>query len=287
MRMTHSTNLDRTPLLRLALDAGDADHAEREALKTMRAQVALSLVRSEEQLLQVTSYASEPTVSRQRDTVDFCRLQPIMRADGSGRIGVELLAGGMCCPEVTTHGWRDWYHRMADDFVGDLLDESELLFINVSSNQIADTDIFLNLMQLPSPERIVLEWLEEPHSPTIQPDRVLKRLSQLRSLGFKLAVDDVGAGMDGIGRALQLRPDYAKLDGNLLHSCREGAMAGACQADFLLGMRMALQAVGCQVIAEWVETPADLELISRSGIDLVQGRLYPTRVIPIPRRTQA
>jgi EAL domain-containing protein (putative c-di-GMP-specific phosphodiesterase class I) len=273
--------------LRLALGAGDADHAEREALKTRRAQVALSLVRSEEQLLQATSYASEPTVSRQRDTVDFCRLQPIMRVDGSGRIGVELLAGGMCCPEVTTHGWRDWYHRMADDFVGDLLDEFELLFINVSSNQIADTDIFLNLMQLPSPERIVLEWIEEPHNPTIQSDRVLKRLSQLRSLGFKLAVDDVGAGMDGIGRALQLRPDYAKLDGNLLHSCREGAMAGACQADLLLGMRIALQAVGCQVIAEWIETPADLELVSRSGIDLVQGRLYPTRVIPIPRRTQA
>lgn len=213
-----------------------------------------------------------------RFAIDYCRLQPIMRADGGGRVGAELLAGGSSCPRIGRTAWRRWYHRLAGGLVAELLEEYELIFINVSSEQVFDLDIYASLASLPSPRSIVLEWIESVDFDNPTAVGVAQRLQRLRSMGFKLAIDDIGSGMDGFGRAVALQPDYAKLDGALFQSCRGTPESGG-NAALLNGLRLGLEALRATVIAEWIESEADFELAAAAGIPLLQGRFFPTRVM--------
>lgn len=215
-----------------------------------------------------------------RKAIDFCRLQPVVAADAQSRIGMELLAGGLSCPTLDLDDWRGWYRKLADGLVADFQNEHGTLFINVSNRQLCDPRIYLDLSRLPAPHRIVIEWIEERSCDPDSSEQAQEHLARLRAQGFRIAVDDVGAGEDGIGRSLQMRPEFAKLDGRLLRSCRSlGNGDGASGAQFLVGMRMALEAIGCRIIAEWVETEDDLTLIRDAGIEFAQGRLFPTRVV--------
>lgn len=210
--------------------------------------------------------------------VEYCRLQPIMRSDGKSRVGAELLAGGSCCPKLGSEAWRQWYADLADGFVGDLLDDYEQIFINVSSAQIIDPAIYVSLLRLPSPRSIVLEWIEDFDVHNLTGGGVAERLKRLRARGFKLAIDDIGSGMDGIGRAMELRPEYAKLDGKLFQACRNVPGAKGNVA-VLKGLSQSLEALGAKVIAEWIESEADVELAVQAGIPLLQGHLFPTRIM--------
>lgn len=213
-----------------------------------------------------------------RLAIDYCRLQPIMRSDGSGRVGAELLAGGSCCPQTGRAAWRQWYSLLAGGLAADLLDDYEILFINVSSEQVLDPAIHASLVRLPSPRSIVLEWVESIDANNLKGDGVVQRLQRLRGMGFKVAVDDVGSGLDGIGRALALQPDYAKIDGALFQSCRN-TPGSRGNAALLNGLLRSLEALRATVIAEWIETEADVELAAAAGIPLLQGRFFPTRVM--------
>lgn len=213
-----------------------------------------------------------------RGAVEYCRLQPIMRSDGKSRIGAELLAGGSCCPKLGHEAWRQWYSGLADGLVADLLEDYEQIFINVSSAQMIDPAIYASLLRLPAPRSIVLEWIEDIDVHNLAGGGVVERLRKLRARGFKLAIDDIGSGMDGIGRAVELRPEYAKLDGKLFQSCR-GAAGSNGNAALLKGLSLSLEALGAKVIAEWVESDADVDLAVGAGIPLLQGQFFPTRIM--------
>ena len=73
------------------------------------------------------------------------------------------------------------------------------MFITFFSDQILDPTIQGLVRSCPFRDRIVLEWVERPTS--------ARRLAQagavfqaLREEGYSLAIDDVGAGADGLGR---------------------------------------------------------------------------------------
>lgn len=213
-----------------------------------------------------------------RGAVEYCRLQPIMRSDGKSRIGAELLLGGSCCPKLGCEAWRQWYGGLADGLVADLLDDYEQIFINVSSAQIIDPAIYASLLRLPAPRSIVLEWIEDIDVDNLTGGGVVQRLRRLRARGFKLAIDDIGSGMDGIGRAVELRPEYAKLDGKLFQSCRSVPGSNG-NAALLKGLTQSLEALGAKVIAEWVESDTDVDLAVGAGIPLLQGQFFPTRIM--------
>jgi EAL domain-containing protein (putative c-di-GMP-specific phosphodiesterase class I)/CHASE3 domain sensor protein len=87
--------------------------------------------------------------------------------------------------------------------------------------------------------------------------------------GVRLAVDDVGAGVANFAHLVELRPNFIKIDVGLvrgvdLDPSRRGVIAGLVQF---------AAEVGCQVIAEGIETEAERATVAKLGVKLAQGYL--------------
>jgi EAL domain-containing protein (putative c-di-GMP-specific phosphodiesterase class I) len=95
------------------------------------------------------------------------------------------------------------------------------------------------------------------------------RVRSLRQLGFRVAIDDVGAGYAGLTSFVALEPDIVKIDMALIRGVdREpikrrliGSMVSVCQSMEIL------------VVAEGVETEAEQRVLVDLGCDLLQGFL--------------
>jgi EAL domain-containing protein (putative c-di-GMP-specific phosphodiesterase class I) len=115
-----------------------------------------------------------------------------------------------------------------------------------------------------APERVTVEILEHARGGDRDPQLMLAALGVLRAVGVRIAVDDV-CGADDARRAEVFEPDYLKLDAALLHDARHDLCAREL-------MRAIVARAGAdRVIAEGVETAADLEIVGRAGIALAQG----------------
>ena len=96
------------------------------------------------------------------------------------------------------------------------------------------------------------------------PDAVLDRLTSLRNLGVRLAVDDFGAFSSSLGSLRWFTAGELKVDRSVVADLAgSAAMAGAA---ITLG-----HALGLEAVAEGVETPAQVEVLTRLGCDLAQG----------------
>lgn len=97
-----------------------------------------------------------------------------------------------------------------------------------------------------------------------------KSLHELRTLGVRIAVDDVGLGESNLLMILSCRPDYLKIDRYFVH----GARADFHRQAVLTSIAQLALPFGARVIAEGVETEADLQAVRTIGVDLVQGYLF-------------
>jgi EAL domain-containing protein (putative c-di-GMP-specific phosphodiesterase class I) len=116
--------------------------------------------------------------------------------------------------------------------------------------------------------RVTVEVVE--HAPPWDSRSFLEALAQLRALGARLAVDDVGLGQSNFKMLIDVSPDYLKLDRYFVASCstdrkRRAVVAAVAQ--------LALDFDG-EVVAEGVEDPADVAVLKSFGITLLQGYLY-------------
>ncbi len=109
------------------------------------------------------------------------------------------------------------------------------------------------------PSSVVLEVTERS---TIPAEFLAARVRELRAAGFRIALDDVGAGNAGLEMLRLLEVDYVKVDRGVLLSAMESAKGRAAFAAIV-----AFAAVsGARVIAEGVEDEAMLELVRRGGL---------------------
>jgi EAL domain-containing protein (putative c-di-GMP-specific phosphodiesterase class I) len=115
------------------------------------------------------------------------------------------------------------------------------------------------------PRRVVLEITE--HASVSDYTRLLEVLAPLRAFGLRIAVDDTGAGYASMRHILSIEPDLLKLDISLTrgidHDLKRRALASALIA-FALETKSA-------VIAEGVETAAELRALQALGVTKVQG----------------
>jgi EAL domain-containing protein (putative c-di-GMP-specific phosphodiesterase class I) len=93
------------------------------------------------------------------------------------------------------------------------------------------------------------------------------RISELIGRGARFAVDDVGAGYSGLRQLTTVRPSYLKLDRSLIRAIDEDPDRGALVSAMLGYARQTVS----QLVAEGVETEAELEILSQLGVQLVQG----------------
>ena len=95
-------------------------------------------------------------------------------------------------------------------------------------------------------------------------------IDRFRAGGVHVLLDDFGAGFASIGYLRQIQFDGIKLDGSLIQSITESAIA----RDLLVGVLHLCRAIRTPVTAEMVETPEHLALLQALGVDKVQGYLF-------------
>jgi EAL domain-containing protein (putative c-di-GMP-specific phosphodiesterase class I) len=113
---------------------------------------------------------------------------------------------------------------------------------------------------------IVLEITE--HSQITDYPAFLRAFDRLGE-HVKLAVDDAGAGYASLRHILELHPAVVKLDRNLV----QGLDADEARRALISGIRHFTQLADCSLIAEGVETEAELAALREIGITLAQGYL--------------
>ncbi|MDQ0800102.1 PAS domain S-box-containing protein [Arthrobacter sp. SLBN-112] len=116
-------------------------------------------------------------------------------------------------------------------------------------------------------ERIVLELTE--HHEVTDYGPLGKALAQLRREGLRIAIDDAGAGFSSMRHIVELRPDLIKLDRKVITGINADAGLRA------LGAAMVAFAadIGASLVAEGIETEAELDAVRQLSMNAGQGYL--------------
>lgn len=143
------------------------------------------------------------------------------------------------------------------------------VFVNLHSQELADEALFtvgegLSLFA----QRVVLEITERASLEGV-PD-VRSRIAALRRLGYRIAVDDLGAGYAGLTTFAALEPDIVKLDMALVR----GVDLEAIKRRLISSMVSVSKDSQILVVAEGVETEAEARVLVDLGCDLLQGYLF-------------
>ena len=107
-------------------------------------------------------------------------------------------------------------------------------------------------------------------------ERVITILKQLRSLGISIAIDDFGTGYSSLSHLKHLPIDTLKIDRAFLHNIPHDANNKAITAA-IISMGHSL---GLRVVAEGVETLAQMDFLTRQNCDEAQGFLISEAVAP-------
>lgn len=144
-----------------------------------------------------------------------------------------------------------------------------VLFTNLHSADLNDEDLFSpDAPMTQHASRIVLEITERSSLDRV-PD-VRSAIQQLRDRGFRIAVDDLGAGYAGLSSFSQLEPDIAKLDMSLVRGIDQSPRKASLVRSII---EVCTRDLGTMLVCEGVETEAERDTLLRLGADLLQGYL--------------
>jgi diguanylate cyclase (GGDEF)-like protein len=99
-------------------------------------------------------------------------------------------------------------------------------------------------------------------------DRALEQIEKLRALGIKFAIDDFGTGYSSLNQLRTLPVDYVKVDRSFIKDLHQGQSDSSTLVRGIIGLAHNLQ---LHVVAEGVETEAQLSLLRSMGCDVSQG----------------
>ena len=133
------------------------------------------------------------------------------------------------------------------------------------------------------PERIVFEVTESEEVRDVAHLRNI--LDYYRNGGFRVALDDLGAGYSSLNLMAELRPDFVKLDIGLV----TGVDHDPYKASIAHKLIELAHELGIVVVAEGVETGEQWRWLADHGADYAQGYLFarPASPPPVPARVYA
>ncbi len=155
------------------------------------------------------------------------------------------------------------------------------LFINCAPAVLLDKShpqgkTLANLRRLGiSPESVVIELTEQ--YPLDDYELLREALYHYRSMGFEIAIDDLGAGYAGLRMWFELRPDYVKIDRHFIQGIHDDPV----KKEFVRSILDISQELECKVIAEGIETVEEYRTVCSMGIVLGQG-YYFARPLAVP-----
>jgi len=141
-------------------------------------------------------------------------------------------------------------------------------FVNLHANDLFDrtlTSPFSPLTKVAS--RVVLEITERNSLDGLADVRY--RVAELRDLGFRIAIDDLGGGHARMGHFTPLDTDFVKLDMSLVRDLDSHPV----KQRLVESITQLCRENGTKVIGEGVETQAEADVLIRLGCDLLQGYL--------------
>lgn len=154
--------------------------------------------------------------------------------------------------------------KIAVDRFADEAPPSASLFLNLAPEDFADPMLYSTSGPFARlARRCVLEISEQ-----VRLDAEMKRsLRKLRRAGFRVAVDDVGAGYAGLNRIAEITPDVIKLDMAIVRDIHKTPL----KQRLVRALAVVARDGDIDVVAEGVENEEELLSLGVLGADLIQG----------------
>lgn len=141
------------------------------------------------------------------------------------------------------------------------------LFVNLHALDLGDEELYAESAPLSRvSSRIILEITERMSLDSV--DDLAARITRLRELGYRIAIDDLGAGYAGLTSFSELTPEVVKLDMSLVRNIHDNARKQSIVGSLLT---VCLRDLDTRVVCEGVETQAESDTLIQLGADLLQG----------------
>jgi len=162
--------------------------------------------------------------------------------------------------------------------VAEKLVDDTRLFVNLHVNDLDDATLYDAKAPLSRvAARVVLEITERGSIESVQ--GVEDKVRALRALGYRIALDDIGAGYANLNSLTALEPDVVKLDMALVRNIHEHGT----KQRIVSAMVELSRAMKIDLVAEGVETKLELDVLMGLGCELFQG-YYFARPGPFPSK---
>lgn len=151
------------------------------------------------------------------------------------------------------------------------------LFVNLHARDLLDDSLFSPDSPLSTiARRVVLEVTERAALDDVKD--LPARAATLRQMGFRIAIDDLGAGYAGLTSFATLEPEVVKLDMSLVRDIEKNAT----KQKLVRTMTHLAHEMSILVVAEGIETPEERDVVTGFGVDLLQGYRFAKPSPPFP-----
>jgi EAL domain-containing protein (putative c-di-GMP-specific phosphodiesterase class I) len=152
-----------------------------------------------------------------------------------------------------------------------------LLFVNLHTRDLLDPALYdANAPLTKIASRVVLEITERSTIDDVED--IQPRVAALREYGFRLALDDLGAGYAGLSSFVAVQPEIVKLDMSLVR----GVHKSEVRQRLIASMTSLCKEMGMRVVAEGVEVVEERDAVRAFGCELLQGYLFAKPGRPFP-----
>jgi EAL domain-containing protein (putative c-di-GMP-specific phosphodiesterase class I)/CheY-like chemotaxis protein len=143
------------------------------------------------------------------------------------------------------------------------------VFVNLHPADLEDPELYAEDGALtPYASQVVLEITERAALDGIH--ELGSRVTQLRKFGYRIAIDDLGAGYAGLTSFAQLEPEVVKVDMSLVR----GIDKSPVKQKLVRSIIALCTELGIQLVAEGIETSEERDTLVGLGGDLCQGYLF-------------
>jgi diguanylate cyclase (GGDEF)-like protein len=147
------------------------------------------------------------------------------------------------------------------------------LAFNISPRQVERPDFFTKLRGAFADAAVPLSLIELEFTESAAMEvgaGVLDEIAALRDDGARIAIDDFGTGYSNLARLRSMPLDRVKLDPSLIADIEVSEKARV----IVQAVIQLIKGVGCEIVAEAVETVAQADILRAMGCDTVQGYVF-------------
>jgi EAL domain-containing protein (putative c-di-GMP-specific phosphodiesterase class I) len=144
---------------------------------------------------------------------------------------------------------------------------------NVSPRQLDRADFFTRLRQAFEDHGVPLSLVELEFTETAAmkaSDAVVAEIAAMRADGARIAIDDFGTGYSNLSRLRTLPIDRVKLDPSLIADIEDSEKARV----IVQAVMHLITGIGCEIVAEAVETAAQADILRAMGCHTIQGYVF-------------